>query len=519
MVESKKCDKEDCNNIIVDKNIKTKILKKYCSKECRYSDHSNKMIKHPRIEDAPVCKYHLCDNLVSKKTTGLWRIYCSRQCQNKSVAFLSSDIANVPAPKCKNNECKNLVTEGRYGHWHIYCSRKCAGKFNSLESREKSKETYKNNTGYENPSFNPTVINLIKKTKKENHIEGWSPLFDRISEESRNKLLDKNWLEKENNKKTLKEISLEIGISESSLGVRFKNFGLIPKGWSNSISLFEKEVRKFLDDNCITYETNNRDILKPKELDILIPDYNLAIECNGTYWHSELNGKDSKFHLDKTIKCKEAGINLIHISNAEWNYKNEIIKSLLLSKFGKLDKIYARSCDIKILSTEEEKIFLNKNHLQGYVASKICLGLIYNEEIVSLMSFGKSRFKKDTNELLRFANKLNTSVTGAASKLFSNFIKTHNISKITSYSHRDKFTGNLYKKLGFKFSHSTSPSYYYTSDYTKFENRLKYQKHKLEKLLPIFDPNLTEWENMKNNGYDRIWDCGNDVWEWNSIRR
>jgi hypothetical protein len=43
---------------------------------------------------------------------------------------------------------------------------------------------------------------------------------------------------------------------------------------------------------------------------------------------------------------------------------------------------------------------------------------------------------------------------------------------------------------------------------------MKYQKHKLEKLLPIFDPLLTEWQNMQNNGYDRIWDCGNDVWEW-----
>ena len=40
---------------------------------------------------------------------------------------------------------------------------------------------------------------------------------------------------------------------------------------------------------------------------------------------------------------------------------------------------------------------------------------------------------------------------------------------------------------------------------------MKYQKHKLKDKLQIFDPNLTEWQNMQLNGYDRIWDCGNFV--------
>ena len=26
--------------------------------------------------------------------------------------------------------------------------------------------------------------------------------------------------------------------------------------------------------------------------------------------------------------------------------------------------------------------------------------------------------------------------------------------------------------------------------------------------------NKLNWENMKNNGYDRIWDCGNLKYEW-----
>ena len=44
-------------------------------------------------------------------------------------------------------------------------------------------------------------------------------------------------------------------------------------------------------------------------------------------------------------------------------------------------------------------------------------------------------------------------------------------------------------------------------------SRIQFQKHKLKDKLETFDPNITEWENMKANGYDRIWDCGNMVFE------
>ena len=45
------------------------------------------------------------------------------------------------------------------------------------------------------------------------------------------------------------------------------------------------------------------------------------------------------------------------------------------------------------------------------------------------------------------------------------------------------------------------------------EHRMQYQKHKLHKKLKAVDLQLTEWENMANNGYDRVWDCGNLVFE------
>lgn len=56
--------------------------------------------------------------------------------------------------------------------------------------------------------------------------------------------------------------------------------------------------------------------LDNKELDIYIPDLNLAVEVNGMYWHST-KLKPDDYHLNKYNKCKEQGINLVHIFEFE----------------------------------------------------------------------------------------------------------------------------------------------------------------------------------------------------------
>ena len=39
----------------------------------------------------------------------------------------------------------------------------------------------------------------------------------------------------------------------------------------------------------------------------------------------------------------------------------------------------------------------------------------------------------------------------------------------------------------------------------------------LPKKLNVFNPKLSEWENMKKNKYDRIWDCGNLKYIWRKL--
>jgi hypothetical protein len=139
----------------------------------------------------------------------------------------------------------------------------------------------------------------------------------------------------------------------------------------------------------------------------VIPDYGLAIEYDGLYWHSsgDVLTENRDYHLEKTTKCEEKGLNLLHIFENEWQNqsKQQIWKSIIRNKLGKSNKIYARKCEIREVSNKESVRFLENNHLQGSASASIRYGLYHNDALVALMTFGKSRFNKNIDwELIRY---------------------------------------------------------------------------------------------------------------------
>ena len=293
-----------------------------------------------------------------------------------------------------------------------------------------------------------------------------------------------------------------------------------PKCGNNNESKGEKTLCSFLDKCNLQFVNKERITIYPQELDIYSVKQNIAVEYNGLYWHSE-EYKDTNYHLNKTELCEKQGIRLIHIFEDEWLYKQEIVKSRLKSILGIIDnKIYARQCIIKEVSFKESNEFLEKNHIQGNCMSKYRYGLYYNNELVSLMTFGAkrkslgSKSEEGCYELLRFCNKLNTNVVGGASKLLKHFIKTHNPKEIISYCDRRWSQGQLYEKLGFKFDHVSKPNYFYVIN-GKRENRFKYRKSELIK--QGFDKNKTEHEIMLGRKIYRIYDCGTILYKLNYL--
>ena len=264
---------------------------------------------------------------------------------------------------------------------------------------------------------------------------------------------------------------------------------------------------------------NDRLIIKPQELDIVIPNKKIAIEYCGLYWHSELNGKSRSYHLNKLKNCNKAGYNLITIFEDEWLFNKEITKSRLKTILGISDskRIFARKCTIKEIDAKTKNEFLERNHLQGKDLSNIKLGAFYNNKLVSIMTFSKGSIakgstpKEDVWELNRFCSDRDYSIVGIASKLFKHFTQNYNPVEIYSYSDKRWSTGYLYEILGFSKSHDSDPNYWYLS-FNRRIHRFNFRKGVLSKKLKEFDDNISEWQNMIKNGYNRIWDCGNTKW-------
>ena len=260
---------------------------------------------------------------------------------------------------------------------------------------------------------------------------------------------------------------------------------------------------------------NDRSILNGKEIDIYLPEMNLAIEFNGLYWHSEVY-KDKMYHQEKTILCENKGIQLIHIWEDDWLDKKDIVKDIIQSKLGMNDKIPARKCTIKEVSSKESKEFLEKYHIQGNVNASIRIGLYYDDSLVEIATFGKLRNILHSNgqenqyELYRLCSKSGYTVVGGVSKLLTHFIRKYQPKQIVSYANLDISNGNVYNSF-FKKISITSPGYYWSKDGYKY-HRSNFTKHILVK--NGYDKNKTEEEIMHELGYYKVYDSGNIKYVW-----
>jgi hypothetical protein len=465
------------------------------------------------FEDLPSSKKQFCSNPCAQQYKGKDKTWLEKRKQTclekygEEIAFKSSQVQETYK--------KNL--KEKYG---------VENPFLVPEFKNKAKQTCIDKYGHEVASLNKDISNKIseklkgREPNRKNFIDiKWEKLLEYEKISNMKPLFDIQYLEDNKLNHIFKnKFQFQCTKCNSITEVYLSN-GYLPscqcsdyKGYS----LIEDEIINFLKQNGINnILLNRRDIIPNRlEIDIFLPDYNLAIEVNGVYWHSEAMGKYKDYHLYKTEKCLEKNIELIHILDYEWLFKKNIICSIILNKLIlNQNKIYARKCVLKeIIDTKQLKMFLNENHIQGYTHSSINLGLFLGDDLVSVMTFSKNRFKKQSNEyeMVRFCNKLNHNIIGGASKLFKFFLKNYNNDNfnIISFADRRFFNGNLYLNLDFIFDKYTDPSYIYWKD-NKILHRMSCQKHKLSKLLPLFDNNQTEYENMKNNGWKRIWDCGN----------
>lgn len=282
-------------------------------------------------------------------------------------------------------------------------------------------------------------------------------------------------------------------------------------------SLGEKEVYDFIKTIYSSeVKTRDRTVLNGLELDIYIPDKNIAIEYNGNFWHSELK-KSPEYHQQKSIECLNKGIRLIHIFEHEWNdqIKRVKIENILRNILSdEVEIVYGRQCDVRYISSEVAKEYCEKYHLQGYATSSINIGLYRAEELLGVLTLGSPRFNSDYEyEIIRLVWKNNIRVVGGFDKMLKFFIEKYKPNNILTYVDFSKFNGNSYEKVGFtRLNEVTTPGYvWFNGDIAL--SRYQTQKHKLiEQGLGTIEQ--SESDIMYSIGYNKIHDCGNIKLVW-----
>jgi hypothetical protein len=491
------------------------------------------------VNEIPKCKNPNCNNSVNLKSISEgFRKFCSNKCigqyQQTDVDF-SAKIKKTKL--CKNilknrfypldihyDDNKNYIIINNYckhGNIRLYSNtffklfknNKCLCRECNIEFIKSyipiDKEIKKLYNDFDN-FYNINRFNLREDWLILNYPQEYSIINYFSKNVITTSLAEKIYLFKNNLKEQPKCLNCNKKTHFNHSSMQYTKFCNSPACNKNT-SIAELEIYDYL---CkLNNTTKHKFYIDGKEYDILVEDKKLLIEFNGLYWHSDEIQEDKKYHYKKWKTAIDNDYQLFTIWEDDWEEKKDIVLSMLKYKLNKIEKlISARKCEIKEVEPYIAKEFLEKNHLQGKCVDSIRVGLFYENKLISLMTFGKRKISGKTQfELLRFANILNTSVVGAASRLFKYFINKYKESNIISYASLDYSTGGLYDILGFNKLNETGINYWWVKSNQRY-HRTNFMKWKLIK--DGEDPLKTEDEIMRIKGFNKIWNAGNLKYEW-----
>lgn len=307
---------------------------------------------------------------------------------------------------------------------------------------------------------------------------------------------------------------------QSAYETNMKNHGvpyacLLPQciaAQGNIISNINRKFGKLLDDSGIAYQFERH--LANFSYDIAITGKNTLIEIDPTYTHNTIKNhwglcRDKYYHCDKSALAQTNGYRCIHIF--DWDNVDKIIDMLKPTT-----RLYARNLEIWVLHKKAAEEFVNEFHLQGSCRGQLlCLGLVKDNVLYQVMTFGKPRYDKSYDvELLRLCTRPGYTVVGGASKLFSYATKQYGLSNIISYCDLAKFSGNVYEKIGMNLVRTTPPQEIWSKGTEHITANLLRQ-HGYDQLFGThYGKGVSNQQCMIENDWLPVYDCGQAVYEY-----
>ena len=270
-----------------------------------------------------LAKCVICGSVMQPNSRGKQKQFCSNKCVNNhepcrikfrktmQEKYGGEYSGNSPLIQDKTRET-NLE---RYGvEWAVA----------SEPTRNKIKKSFDERYGG-HPMRSHAVRERVKKTNLERYGVKWAIASEevqkkiqesimaneaKLSRDIYSKLNDPLFMTDcySNRGLSSEEMAVQLGVSKVTV-LRYLHKHHIELRVSSNMSYMEVTISSYLS-KYGDIVSSARNIISPYELDIYLPEYRLAIEYNGAYWHSL---KDKFYHLNKTILCREKNIQLFHI--------------------------------------------------------------------------------------------------------------------------------------------------------------------------------------------------------------
>lgn len=320
---------------------------------------------------------------------------------------------------------------------------------------------------------------------------------------------NKQWLIEQHhvNKRTIVDIAKQLGYVPTQIYDNFAELNIDVINYDHTISLAEKELVEILS-KYTEVKQSDRTIIAPLELDIVLPQLNIAIEYCGLYWHSS-QFRHPMYHYQKYIACKNKQYRLITIFEDEWINKRNIVISKLLQiiQCSTDRKVGARQCNIVTVKRDDKTKFFNQTHIQGPGPGTVTYGLVDKNNIyVAMITIAKMPGDHVWN-IVRYATSCN--VQGGFSKLLKHIKICHQCKTIITFADLRWSNGDLYLKNQFTIGGFVKPDYSYGYNLQRFHKFNFRHGAGLQRVLgDKYDRSKSESENMANSKYTKIYDCG-----------
>lgn len=282
------------------------------------------------------------------------------------------------------------------------------------------------------------------------------------------------------------------------------------------------------------------------EVDVLVGT--LAIEFNGTFWHSEVAGRASTSHAVKAEALRDAGFELLTVWEDDWAdpQRRAILVTTIAHRLRRMDRLTealktagipdqfdqrftqrrgARSLRLGPVDSATANAFFARTHVQGPVTLTQSFALFDETDqpraIVGLRSprhSARARRADGEWEIQRYATMgiipggFSRLVAYAAGELRAQGLT---VNRWVSLAANESSQGALYAASGFAVDGTVPPSYWYSGGPLRSRRVPKesFQRRRFrEDPALLWDESWTERIAAAKNGLYRVYDAGKTRW-------